>query len=221
MILREIILGGLLLPFKLYFQPTCFFQNIYKLSPELPRRYSLWQARHKFRDQRFRHAILILLSQISFLLPWALILAYVYSISGFELTWIDVESAFPRNRGNIYFGFHLTIFASIIILVILIVISAIIYSVEEFIIIGVILSIVIGSTIGGIIGGAPKLGIVGLSFVFGLVSNFLLLIFNDVSRSIRFSILFGIIFGLIFGIMEGAARGITGGVVLGLTICVI
>src|SRR5262249_11117595 len=64
---------GLLLPFKLYFQHGRFANEIADLAPELPRKYSLWQVRHKWNEPAFRRAILILFAQFCVATLWVVV----------------------------------------------------------------------------------------------------------------------------------------------------
>src|SRR5262249_15618941 len=90
MILREIILGGLSLPFKIYFQPARFVNEIADLAPELPRRYSLWQARNKWQEMEFRRAILILFAKLCIAMLWAVFLANLFSVLSIRIGWSGV-----------------------------------------------------------------------------------------------------------------------------------
>ena len=56
-IMRNLLLGGLLLPLKLYFQPYKFRAEVAALAPDLPENYNLSQALEKWRDAKFRHAL--------------------------------------------------------------------------------------------------------------------------------------------------------------------
>jgi AAA+ ATPase superfamily predicted ATPase len=224
MILREIILGGLLLPFRIYFLPNRFFYEIADLAPELPRRYSLWQARHKLREQAFRRAILILFSQIFMALFGAFTLAYFYSTLGFNLKWIDidVESGFPIKNADSFFSHRLTGYQLafiIVVAIIMLVISILVIKpgTWEFIWSGVVIGNLIGFILGGALGGAPRVQIVGLGICFGILTGFMCCAISEDARGVRVPIFLFTFFSTIFGIVEGIKRGITGGVVLGLS----
>src|SRR5262245_708452 len=90
MILREIILGGLSLPFKIYFQPSHFRNQIADLAPELPRKYSLRQARNKWPEPEFRRAILILFAKMCVSTLWGVVLANLFSVLVIRINWRDV-----------------------------------------------------------------------------------------------------------------------------------
>src|SRR5262245_53914478 len=92
MILRKIILGGLSLPFKIYFQPRQFWNEIADLAPELPRRYNLLQARHKWHEPEFRRAILFLFAKICVSMLWGIVLANLFSVIGIRITWRGVAA---------------------------------------------------------------------------------------------------------------------------------
>jgi uncharacterized protein len=229
MMLREIILGGLLLPFKLYLQPGRFKYEIVNLAPDLPRRYSLWQARHKLLEQAFRRAILVLFAQIFVAIFGAFVLAYFYSILGINLIWIDIDigSNFPGNNGGIFFGYRstryqLAFFTIIIIYVFIFGILVIRSSMWQLPAGGLTLGILISVAIGGSLGGAPRLQIVGVSFCAGVLIGFIFCaMLTDVARGVWFAILIFIPFGVLIGVMEGTKRGVTGGVAIGLAVGVV
>jgi len=89
--MRDIILGGLLLPLRLYLQPRAFREQVAALAPDLPDDYSLWQARHKLRDPAFRRGLGRLILQGIVALVWSpLVLAAflaVFSALGYEVDW--------------------------------------------------------------------------------------------------------------------------------------
>src|SRR5262245_45739250 len=87
MILREIILGGLSLPFKIYFQPSKFRSEIADLAPELPRHYSLWEALNKLPEPEFRRAILILFAKLCMSMLWAVVLTNLLSVLDIGIRW--------------------------------------------------------------------------------------------------------------------------------------
>lgn len=88
--MRDLIIGGLLLPLRLYFQPTKFVDEVAALAPDLPRDYSLWQARHKLREPDFRRGLWRLVLQSLIALLWAPLLACLLSNQGYEIAWAGV-----------------------------------------------------------------------------------------------------------------------------------
>lgn len=85
--MRDIILGGLLLPLKLYFRPDLFRAEVAALAPELPPDYSLWQARHKLSDPQFRRGLFRLLLQTWVAFLWEPVLAGLLQSAGVEIDW--------------------------------------------------------------------------------------------------------------------------------------
>lgn len=109
--MRDIIIGGLLLPLRLYLQPTAFVDQIAALAPELPRGYSLWQARHKLREPAFRRGLMRLISQILVVLLWApgvaIGAAAILSYLGYQVNW-------DRVAGGIVAGTIISLFVSVV-----------------------------------------------------------------------------------------------------------
>jgi hypothetical protein len=91
---RQIILGGLLLPLRLYFQPAVFREQVASLAPDLPWHYSLWQARRKLRDPDFRRGLGQLALQSAVALLWSPLLAFLVAAAlvmlGLEVEWFRV-----------------------------------------------------------------------------------------------------------------------------------
>ena len=86
-----LLIQGLLLPFRLYFQPSAFADEVAALAPDLPREYSLWQARHKLRDApQFRQAVARLAAHSMIAVLWALLIAFACSLVGIEVDWLNV-----------------------------------------------------------------------------------------------------------------------------------
>ena len=84
---RKLILGGLLLPLRLYFQPGTFVDEVEELAPELPYRYSLWQARHNLREPKFRSHVFLLLGQFFAAQLWVLFWAFLWAQLGYTVDW--------------------------------------------------------------------------------------------------------------------------------------
>ena len=95
--MRDIIIGGLLLPLRLYFQPTAFADEVAAFAPDLPRDYALLQARHKLRDAAFRRKLGRLALQAIVALLWCPIVAGVFSAMGLNVNWKGVA-------GGVAFG---------------------------------------------------------------------------------------------------------------------
>ena len=55
--MRDIIIGGLLLPFKILFQPDSFRREVHELAPDLGDNYSLRDARRYWRNPAFRRGM--------------------------------------------------------------------------------------------------------------------------------------------------------------------
>jgi hypothetical protein len=90
MSVREIILGGLLLPLRVYFQPIRFRRMVAALAPELPEDYSLLRARRKLRDPAFRRSLIALDLQALVALLWSPLLAGLCQAIGLEVQWYGV-----------------------------------------------------------------------------------------------------------------------------------
>ena len=89
--MRSIILGGIFLPFKLYFRPDLFRAEVAALAPELPEDYGLWGARHKLRDSEFSWGLLQLLLQVCIALLWVTVFVVLLQSREVELDWIYME----------------------------------------------------------------------------------------------------------------------------------
>lgn len=92
--LREIIVGGLLLPLKIYLQPDRFIDEVAGLAPDLPRNYSLWQARHKLHDVKFRQSLMTLIIQSCLVFVWGTFLTALISVFSNSNNWSKAASVF-------------------------------------------------------------------------------------------------------------------------------
>jgi hypothetical protein len=88
--MRNIILGGLLLPLRLYFSPISFADEIAALAPDLPYDYDLWEAKPKFRDAAFRRGLARIIFQAVIALLWVPALAGLFSSTGYDLHWVSI-----------------------------------------------------------------------------------------------------------------------------------
>lgn len=88
----RVLLGGLLLPLKLYFQPYQFRREVAALAPDLPEYYGLWQARRHWRQPEFRRGMLRLLLQAAVALLWAPLLAGLLAAAGWPMDWLKLAS---------------------------------------------------------------------------------------------------------------------------------
>lgn len=88
--MRDIILGGLLLPLKIYFRPDLFRAEVTALAPNLSANYSLWQARHKLRVPEFRSRLFQLFLQVWVAFLWVPLLASMIQSYGIEIRWSGI-----------------------------------------------------------------------------------------------------------------------------------
>ncbi len=88
--MRNLILGGLLLPLKLYFQPNRFRAEIAALAPDLPENYNLSQALEKWRDTKFLRALGRLRVQALVSQVWSVLMCLVLQSIGFEINWSNM-----------------------------------------------------------------------------------------------------------------------------------
>jgi hypothetical protein len=90
MSLLRFILGGLLLPLRLYFKPYAFRAEVAALAPDLPEDYSLWRARRHLREPEFCYALLKLAGEVcifySITIFWVTIVAY---FMGAHANWVS------------------------------------------------------------------------------------------------------------------------------------
>ena len=101
--MRDIILGGLLLPLRLYFQPTSFASKIAALAPNLPRESSLLEARHKFRAASLRRSLRRIIFQAVVALLWVPVLVG-FSLIGYSVDWKNVAVCGVRVAFGVAFG---------------------------------------------------------------------------------------------------------------------
>lgn len=83
---REIVIGGLLLPLELYFQPSRFRKRVHALAPELDEDYSLWQARKYWKKRGFLQGVTALYLEALVSFVWAPIVVLGWSIVDIEVS---------------------------------------------------------------------------------------------------------------------------------------
>jgi hypothetical protein len=193
MILRQIILGGLLLPFKIYFQPNSFVDEISGLAPEMPRKYSLWQARHKLREQQFRLAVLVLLAQSSVAMFWIVAILCLGSGGMPKANWaLAVVLTAAMVVSFLAFGLIL----------------GIVFDVAFGVALGVVGSIGFG-IVGSIVGDGVDL--LGPDVASGIASGVL----NGIAFGLAFSVMGGVTGVVKKGYKRGFTRGFAVGSILG------
>ena len=196
--LLEIILGGLSLPFKIYFQPRQFTNEIDELAPELPRQYSLWEARNKLWEPDFRRAILILSAKICISMLWALVLANLFSVLGIRI-----------ELGAVAFGVALSLALGLALGLAVTVAGGVALSVAG----GVALGVAVGIAVG-IAGGFAVS--VALSVALSVAGGVALGVAGGGLRGFTVGLAGGLALGLAGGVDYGVARGVVVGLVVGL-----
>jgi uncharacterized protein len=212
MILREIILGGLSLPFKIYFQPSQFRNEIDELAPELPREYGLWEARKKWREPEFRKAILILFAKICISTLWAFVLANLLSFLGTRIRWLDVEV-----------GVALGVVLGVVYGVALGVAGGLAGGLALGVTLGITGGVALGAALGvarvpgGValaVTGGGALG-VALGAALGVARGAAGSVAGSVARGVPAGAALGVLLGVLFGVSKGAAFGVAFGVAFG------
>lgn len=199
--LREIIVGGLLLPLNIYFQPQRFRNEVAALAPELPKFYSIWQARHKLREMGFRQAISQLIFRSCVALCWVPTVALLLSLLGIKVSWLKVVGSVAFGvlliiieciGANVLGGISLSIMSCIV--------GGIAFSVERSISpsvteVAALLGIIIGSFSS--LSSSVKQGL-QLCIVFGIVAVVMLSVIGIGRAGVLFSIGRSISFGTKF-----------------------
>jgi len=207
MILREIILGGLSLPFKIYFQHDRFENEINDFAPELPRRYSLWQARNKWHVPEFRRAILILFAKICVSMFWAVVLTILFSVLGVRVYWAGVAA-----------GVAFSILGGVAFFVMRGVALGATFSVGVGVGYGAAVGVVGGLAFGVKAGAALGVGHgAAAGAAAGVAFGIVLSVVGGLAGSVAFGVAVGAAFGVGYGAAAGSAAGIVGGVAFGLT----
>jgi hypothetical protein len=188
--MREIILGGLLLPLQIYFQPTTFADRVAALAPDLEPDYNLWQARHKLRDSAFCRGLGKLLLQSIVALLWVPMLVNLGLLLGLSVDWSDLVS-------GVAIG----------------VISGMIIGVTNDLPGGVALS-VIGSLVGGVTGGLVS-GVVG-----GVTSSIVIAVAGGMAVGVAINVAIGLTSGTTGETARKLTLGVVGGIVVGLALSV-
>jgi hypothetical protein len=89
--MRDVLIGGLLLPLHIYLQPSAFREEIAALAPDLPEYYSLLHARHKLRDTVFRQGLGRFLWPSAVSLIWGPVLTALvlglFAALGYDVDW--------------------------------------------------------------------------------------------------------------------------------------
>ena len=187
----KITIGGLLLPFKIYFQPGRFADEIADLAPDLPRNYSLWKARHKFHDPEFRHGLLTVILQFCLAQGWCFVLASLFSFLGFKIDW-----------GGVAFGVAFGVALGVA------------YGVAFGVAFGVMRGVVEGVAFGVAFGVAEGVAVgvaVGVAFgvAFGVAVGVAGGVVEGVVEGVAFGVAVGVAFGVAFGVAVGVAVGVT------------
>lgn len=195
---REIVIGGLLLPFELYFQPTRFRKRVHALAPELDEDYNLWQARKYWKKRTFRQGLIHLSLQALVALIWSPVL-----VLGFMQ--LGVEGNVSSLAFGIVFGVIFGVVFAMVLSIAIKVIGGITIGVVAGVSVGVGLSVTFGIVLGVAIG-------IALGVAFGVVGGML----KGIAASLSFGVVFGISFGVVFGVSFDMTSDIVGGVAFGI-----
>lgn len=191
---RDVIVGGLWLPFEMYLQPTAFKARVAALAPELPENYNLWQARHKLKEADFRRGLSLLLAQSVIALLWV-----------FPLTWLTVQTLAALGYPVDWFRVALSVAVGVA--------GGVAYGVAVGVAVGVVLGVAVGVALG--VAGGVALGVAygmasGMAVVapLGVAGGVALGVALGVVGGVRGSITVDIAFGAAFGMAVGVAFGV-------------
>jgi hypothetical protein len=86
---RDIIVGGLLLPLRLYFRPRSFADEVdsYGYTSDYDDDYGYWEAGRRFDDAAFLGRIFSLMLKSLVTAILALVIIYCFSLLGFPVRW--------------------------------------------------------------------------------------------------------------------------------------
>jgi len=182
---RQIIIGGLLLPLRVYLRPHQFRSDVAALAPELRIDYTLWQARHKLRDPVFRQGLTYLLLQSLIAMLWVPALAILFQLHAHQIKWSIVAL-------GVAFGVAV--------------------GVMEVVVLGVAFGVALGVAFGvaGGVAGGVALGVAGVETL-GVASG----VAFGVVAGVLAGVVFGKAGGEAVGVAVGVAGGVVFGVVLG------
>lgn len=202
MILRQIILGGLLLPLKIYFQPRRFVDEVYSRVPKLRDVDTLRQARKYWRKPIFRHTILLLYAQSCIgILFWAPAFSYLFSIIGFKIKWgwLTIGVILGVTVGAVVTG-----------------IERITNRIAMLVVLGIVLGV--GFGVGGSLGFGIAFGVAyGVGYGFNKDRAKDMTDTVEVLLGVATSIAIGIVVGMLVGAVGSIAYGIRRGSGIGFT----
>lgn len=200
--MREIILDGLLLPLRLYFRPTSFANQVAALAPELPPDYSLWRARHKFRDPIFCRDLGNLLLQGIIALSWILLLSTLFIILGFAINWSGIAQ-----------GMAISMAMSLIISLA----GRLTLGVASGVTLGIIGSLMVGIAQEMVSGMTTLNSRLVFGVVIGVAASMPIRVEFKIIGSIAVGVTIAIIMGLLIGLTDGFDSGQPIGIAFGLT----
>jgi hypothetical protein len=152
------ILGGLLLPLRLYFKPFAFRAEIAALAPDLPEEFSLWEAREHLRNPVFRFGVYRLVGQLMLSALWIPISVLAFKEFGYAMEW--------TSRSGVFY-WPITLAIAVILGVGVGLIHGVIFLVA-FVVIGVVDELLPSGTMAGAIIGGVKVGLVYLVLLKGV-----------------------------------------------------
>ncbi len=196
--MRNLLLGGLLLPLRLYLQPRAFCAQVDALAPDLPSGYSLWRARRKLRDPAFRRPLLQVVLQAIVALVWTPILALVAlqvcSALGYEVDW-------PLAALGVVFGVPFSVAVGVVLGVPFGVAAGVAGSMASSVVFGV---------------GVGVTSRVAFDVVFGMATGVVLVVAFGVGVGVTPSVVLVVASSVMLAIWSGMAYGIASGMAYGM-----
>jgi uncharacterized protein len=203
----------LLFLYWVFFKPLTLDRYIHQIDPNLgssPGLFVLWRRRKEHPE--FRPLTSLALFHI-FVTPWvfAFLLAWFFSLAGFDVIWIGVVV-----------GVAISVAFSLAFSLVLSVVFSVVFGVLAGVGFGVIVGVAVGVGFGGAIGvrAGVALGVAaGVAFgvAFGVMTSVSLGVAAGVAAGMGFGTLFGVIAGVMFGVWDSVAVGVAVGVAIGVS----